>query len=131
MKETGKVIQATGKTATVQLTRRSACGGNCASCGVCPYQTTEMTLANTLGARPGDTVEIELNTNKVYQAAFLVYILPLVCFFFSYFLCSYFCTPENFCILAGLLAAAACFLIIRHWSKKKTKNYMPHMERIL
>ncbi len=131
MKETGKVIQATEETATVRLTRQSACGGNCASCGACPYQTAEVTVTNTLGAKPGDTIEIELNTKKVYQAAFLVYILPLVCFFLAYFLCCYFGTPENFCILAGLFLAAACFLIIRHWSKKKNKNYTPHMTKIL
>ena len=131
MKETGMVIQATKEQATIQLIRQSACGGNCAGCGACPYQTTKVNVENKLGAKAGDRVELELKTKQVYQAAFLVYILPLLCFFIAYFFMSYLQSSENLCIFAGLLAAIAVFFAVRRWSKKQAEKYMPRMTKIL
>lgn len=76
--------------AEVAVRRTTACGGNCGSCESCVFQNELKTPAkNSIGAAPGQKVLIESQSKKIFKAAFLVYVLPLLCF------------------LAGYLAAAA------------------------
>ena len=75
--------------AEVAVRRTTACGGNCASCESCVFERELKTLAkNSAQAAPGQKVLIESQTSKVFKAAFLVYILPLLLFLAGYFLSS-------------------------------------------
>ena len=86
MKETGIVKEASGEFCKVVVMRKSACGENCASCsGGCKLQNQICLVKNTKGAKAGDKVEIEIDTMTVLKSAFLVYILPILVFFFTYF----------------------------------------------
>lgn len=65
--------------AEVAVTRTTACGGNCGSCESCIFQSELKTSANNLiDAKPGQRVLIESRSSKIYSAALLVYIMPLL-----------------------------------------------------
>lgn len=65
--------------AEVAVTRTTACGGNCGSCESCIFQSELKTNAqNLIGARPGQKVLIESRSSRIYGAALLVYIMPLL-----------------------------------------------------
>ena len=65
--------------AEVVVTRATACGSNCASCEACVFQNELKTVArNLIGAKPGQKVQIESQSFKVYGAILLVYIVPVI-----------------------------------------------------
>ena len=73
--------------AEVAVKRTSACGGNCGSCESCVFQNEMKTPAlNRIGAKPGQKVLIESQSSKIFKAAFLVYVLPLLFFLAAYLL---------------------------------------------
>ncbi|MDO4269609.1 MAG: SoxR reducing system RseC family protein [Eubacteriales bacterium] len=83
--------------AEIEVTRRSACGHDCAKCGGCgglETQTLQVTAHNKAGAQVGDRVLIEGETRQVLGIAVLVYLLPVALFFIGY-------------ALGGLLRAGA------------------------
>lgn len=76
-----------GGLAEVEVTRRSACGHDCAKCGGCgglETQTLYVTARNHAHAAIGDRVLLEGETKQVLGFAVLVYLLPLVLFFIGY-----------------------------------------------
>ena len=87
MKESGIVKSVSGDLCQVVVTRKSACGENCATCkGSCKLSDQVCTCKNLIGAKPGDRVEIEMDTKKVLKSAFLVYMFPIIIFLSAYFL---------------------------------------------
>ena len=93
--------------AEVAVTRSTACGGNCGSCGACIFQSELRAVArNRIGARPGQRVVIESRTATVFKAAALVYVMPLVLFFLGYGLAAALGAGEGLCILVSFLALA-------------------------
>ncbi len=73
--------------AEIEVTRRSACGHDCAKCGGCgglETQTLRVTARTRAGAAVGDRVLIEGETGRVLGLAVLVYVLPIVLFFAGY-----------------------------------------------
>jgi sigma-E factor negative regulatory protein RseC len=76
MKEIGRVLVADERSCEVEFERSSAC----ASCGACSRfegQSMRTTLSNTLGAKPGDLVEVEMSARNVLGASAWAYIFPL------------------------------------------------------
>ena len=76
-----------GGRAEVEVTRRSACGHDCAKCGGCgglETQTLYVTARTQTDAGIGDRVLIEGETGRVLGLGALVYMLPLVLFFIGY-----------------------------------------------
>ena len=89
MKETGTVQSVSDGFCNVVVTRKSACDENCAACkGGCNLQNQICVAKNSIGAKPGDKVIIEISTEKVLISAFMVYILPILVFFVVYFAAS-------------------------------------------
>lgn len=85
MKAEGIVKKETGKTCEVIVRRKTACGDNCASCGgACRLNFQKVTAKNPLGAKPGDSVLLEMESKKVLLSAFLVYIMPISVFAISF-----------------------------------------------
>lgn len=78
MKEYGVVLGLSNGNAIVGLKRGSACS----SCGACElgsnHSQMEITLANTVDAKPGDTVEIQLPTSQFLKASAILYLIPLM-----------------------------------------------------
>ena len=71
------VVSVWGSEATVKISKSSACGHDCASCGACSNPSYEISVINKIGADIGDKVLIETKTSKVLFASFLLYILPV------------------------------------------------------
>ncbi|MBQ7678373.1 MAG: SoxR reducing system RseC family protein, partial [Butyrivibrio sp.] len=65
--------------AMVRVYQKSACAHDCSECaGICGAKKTITVQArNPLRARPGDLVTVETLTQRIIQAAALVYLLPL------------------------------------------------------
>lgn len=67
-------------TALVEVTRKSACAGDCGSCHGCahPEEHVRVTAQNLVSAAAGDSVTVESATSAILGWASLLYILPVV-----------------------------------------------------
>ena len=107
--------------AEVVVTRTTACGSNCGNCESCIFQSELKTLAkNTIAARPGQKVIIESKSSKIYKAAMLVYILPLILMVLGYALVKR-CYGRLTSALgfAGLIAGAALIVLSERRKNKE------------
>ena len=113
--------------AELYVVRRSACAGDCHSCGGCGAAAQSFTLIahNSIGAKEGDRVIIESETAPVLKAAMLVYLLPLLGFVGG-FLLSY--AIGHLAVLFGLagfvLGVLPAFCYNRYLKRKPVKHYI-------
>ena len=79
MKEFGTVTKLKGNFAQVRIGRNSACAA-CGKCGMTEKQKyVDFYTENTLGAKVGDQVELEICDNvNTSQLAFIGYLLPMI-----------------------------------------------------
>ena len=109
--------------AEVVVTRTTACGSNCGNCESCIFQSELKTLAkNSINARPGQKVIIESKSSKIYKAAMLVYILPMLLMVLGYALGAALSTGEGLGIalgFAGLIAGAALIVLSERRKNKE------------
>ncbi len=76
MKEIGQVIRIQNDDCQVEFARTSACE----SCGACMRfgeKSMTVTMENTLGAKPGDAVVVEMSAKSVIGAGMWAYVFPL------------------------------------------------------
>lgn len=108
--------------AEVAVKRTTACGGNCGSCESCVFENQMKTPAlNRVKAKPGQKVMIESQSAKVFKAAFLVYVLPLVFFLAAYALAAAFRLSEAWCIaasFAGLIIGGAVLVLSQKYRNR-------------
>jgi sigma-E factor negative regulatory protein RseC len=108
--------------ASVSVERRTACGGNCASCGGCSYKNVLTAVAeNRVGAVVGDRITLRSRTKGVIGAAALVYLLPILTFLVGYLLSSAFGAGEGVSILVSVL----CLLLgcgLAAWLGRKRRS---------
>lgn len=131
MQQTGIIQKLHFNTAEVEITRSSACGDSCASCGLCPGRTAVVEAVNDVNASVGDTVIINMSDRKVLSAAFLVYIVPLIMMIIGYFAGFIILKNETFGIITGFFTMTVVFPIIRFIDKKSKQRYTPHIVRII
>ena len=108
--------------AEVVVTRTTACGSNCGNCESCIFQSELKTLAkNSIKARPGQKVIIESKSSKIYKAAMLVYILPLILMVLGYALGAALSAGEGLGIALGFvgLIAGAALIVLSERRKNK------------
>ena len=109
--------------AEVVVTRTTACGSNCGNCESCIFQSELKTLAkNSIDARPGQKVIIESKSSKIYKAAILVYILPMILMVLGYALGAALSAGEGLGIalgFAGLIAGAALIVLSERRKNKE------------
>lgn len=78
MLETGQVVSAENGQVQVHFKRTSACE-RCGACGMLANgQDMIVTLENTIEARPGDQVVVQMPTQGMLQASAIVYVIPLL-----------------------------------------------------
>ena len=83
--------------AEVVVSRGTACGSNCGNCESCVFQNEIKTFAkNTVHARPGEKVVIESLSSRIFGAAFIVYIVPMLVFIIGYVIAAS-CAKRNDC----------------------------------
>ena len=107
--------------AEVLVKRPTACGGSCGSCESCIYQSELRAFArNLINAAPGQKVTISTESGRVYSAALLVYIVPLLFFFAAARLLG---ASEGLSILISFLCLIpAALLLIRSQKRKTAEN---------
>jgi len=78
VREIGKVADIKDKTAIIKIQRKSSCG-SCTACGMKKDQNEILIpVANDLGARLGDWVELELKSISILKASTIAYVIPLI-----------------------------------------------------
>ncbi|KNZ42171.1 SoxR reducing system RseC family protein [Acetobacterium bakii] len=140
MKEVGIVKELRGKTAKVVIKRNTACG-DCGACHVSKDQSTMEAIAqNPVGAREGETVEVEMRFASVFKAASIMYGIPLVAFLLGSSL-SYFIIFNNGLswdqnlvpFFSGIALMAVAYAGIKYFDKKGIFNskYQPIITGII
>lgn len=117
--------------AEVEITRSTACGESCASCGLCPGRTAKVVAINEIGAKSGDTVIIDMSDKKVLGAAFLVYIVPLIMLIIGYCLSYPIFRSEGISILTGFILMAVTFIVLMRADRKLRRKYIPRIVKII
>lgn len=110
--------------AEVAVTRTTACGGNCGNCESCIFQSELKAMAkNRVSARPGQKVLIESKSSKVFGAALLVYILPLIFFLAGFAIAYSLGAAEGVCVAVSFLGlAVGAAVVVASQRLKKNKN---------
>ena len=130
MREIGIVREAADGMCKVSVRRQSACGENCATCSATCKQKEALCIAkNTANARVGDKVVIEIATEKVLKSAFLVYILPIIVFFFVYFGAEHYLLPHP--AIIALLAMVSVFALLFFVDRRKNADFISEVQEIL
>ncbi|WP_290459122.1 SoxR reducing system RseC family protein [Romboutsia ilealis] len=127
-------------TAKFKLKRHSAC----ASCGKCATTSEEKDIIvevdNTIGAKVGDRVEVNMESVNVLKASFIAYTIPLLALLLGtvgtfYFLKMISITNSIEIIsgLVGLIFTFISFLILKKNDKKfrDSKEYIPIVTKII
>lgn len=131
MLQTGIVKKLNSSEAEVEITRSSACGENCASCGLCPGQTARVFAINDINACVGDRVSIEMSDKNVLGAAFLVYIVPIIALITGYLLSDTIFKNEPLGVLTGIIFMAVSFIIIIRIDRKSKRKFTPRIVQII
>lgn len=109
--------------AEVAVSRGTACGSNCGNCESCIFQNELKTIAkNSIHAKPGEKVVIETVSSKIFKAAFIVYIIPIIAFCIGYGI-AYACgAGEGICMLVSIVSffiSVAAIVVTQRMSKEK------------
>ena len=114
-----------GNMAEVAVRRTTACGGNCGSCESCVFQNELKTPAlNRIQAQPGQKVLIESQSSRIFKAAFLVYVMPLLIFLLGYLLAAALGLSESLQIVlsfAGMLLGGVLLVMSQKRIREKDK----------
>ena len=140
MKEIGIVSSIQGNKAKVSIQRSAACG----DCGACQVGKEKMTMeavvVNTVDAKTGDRVEVEMAFKNVMKASFIAYGIPLIMFVLGSVIGTLYTSTvlkdlENplLSFVLGLVFMAFSYIIIKLLDKKGTfaSTYEPHIMTIL
>lgn len=135
MQQEGIVISTDGEMARVRTSRHN----DCENCGACPGNSAIVLDArNPLGAKPGQSVLLEVHEVGFLKSAFIVYILPLIAMALGAVAGSY--AAERlaqdalwFQVAGAAAGFAAAVLYIRYFDKSASsnKNMQPVITRIL
>ena len=76
-----------GDYAVISVPRKSACGHVCEECAGCGVTgaAVQARAANPIGAKPGQKVVVQSDTQKMLGIVALVYLTPVVLFLVGYF----------------------------------------------
>lgn len=110
--------------AEVAVTRATACGSNCGNCESCIFQNELKTPAhNLISAKPGQKVIIESKSSRVFSAAILVYVMPLVLFLIGFAAAYMLGAGEGLCVAVSFLGLilGGVILVLSQRLKKKDK----------
>ena len=126
----GIVTEINGKDAKVRFLRGSACA-HCGACLTVGSSEMEITLQNTLGAKPGDRVKVDLSPKRMVQASLLAYAVPLALLIAGVLIGTQYADWAGLAL--GIGACGVGYLILRlvELRSRKRKSFQPRMERIL
>lgn len=115
--------------AVVESERLSACEGchkHAEGCSVCslmgPNKKISAKAKNTVGAKLGDTVEIETQTKTVMFYSFLVFVLPIAVMLAFYGIASALWLSELWRCLTSIGGFVLTFIFLLVYSKFRVEN---------
>lgn len=79
MEKIGVVVAADEKYAKIEIERESACGGNCASCGLCGTHSALVRIRNTERLQKGDAVRLIADDTAFLKRCALGYLCLTAC----------------------------------------------------
>ncbi len=123
------IVKTDGEICEVTIVRTSACGENCVDCGGCRLSETVIEAVNTVGAKAGDRVVLEVGDKIALTAAGLAYLVPVAVLFLSLLICYAAKLSEGICAIVALAALTASFAFVRVFSK--TKEFSVQIVEIL
>lgn len=140
MNEQGYIVEIVDSvTAKLKLKRHSAC----ASCGKCATTSESKDIIvevdNTIGAKVGDRVEVNMETVNVLKAAFIAYTIPLMALLIgtvgAFYILSYM-NINNIEVISGgvgLTFTLLSFLMLKKNDSKfrESKEYIPIVTRVI
>ena len=126
----GTVTELNGDTATIVFKRSKACG-DCHACIMFGSDQAQTELKNTLGAKVGDRVSVELHSGSVMKASLIMYGIPIVALLAGAIAGSF--ISNLFTAILGISAAALALLAIRLFEPrlKKRGEFNPVMIEIV
>jgi len=139
MDKSGYVVGVDGERAKVQLLKHTACG----DCGACQLGKENLELQvdaiNKIGAKVGDTVELNMETVNVLRAAAIIYVIPLIGLLAGVFaglkLMGFddMANGELYALIFGFFIMGICFLFIKLNEKKlhKSERYTSVITKVL
>jgi len=132
MREEARVIKIEGNLAQLEIERKSACR----TCGLCSLRGKDTMIAeadNSIGAKVGEIVRIEIPSSIILKGAILFYILPLVALILGMALGIKITKHQTGSLILGFsLFIFSYILIWLHGKKRKAQNiYRPKITRII
>ena len=121
-----------GHTVQVSLMRQMECGlscmgsGGCDHCGMKPQEELLALASDSVGARPGDIVEVDSRAGSTVGVSMLVFALPIVTMILGYVIGqSTLHLGEGRALLTALAGLAAGFLPAWAYDRALTKKQGP------
>lgn len=126
----GTIEQVNDGKAMVVFKRSKACG-DCHACASFGDGRSVIELENTLGAKVGDRVRIELHSGAVFKASLILYGIPLAALLAGVLIGSR--ISDLAAALLGICAAAAALAAIRLLEPRirKKRTFAPRMLELL
>lgn len=126
----GIVTAISGNTAKIHFLRGSACA-HCGACLTVGDSEMEISLPNTLNAKVGDRVSVDLSAKRVVQASLLAYAVPLLLLIAGVLVGSRIADWVG--LVLGIAACGIGYLILRvvERTNRNKQSFQPRMERIL
>ncbi|WP_461206508.1 SoxR reducing system RseC family protein [Clostridium sp. DL1XJH146] len=129
MLETGVVTKIVNKEASVQFIRKSGCGENCNSCKMeCNANFVTVEVKNTLNAKVGDNVKVEMKNSSFNKMMFFAYGLPLIMLVigsvigYSVFKSLGNVNYELYAFIIGMAFFGVSYIILNKFNKKVKNN---------
>jgi len=130
LRQTGKVIAITGKTATVRFLRSDACG-HCNACFHLGSNEADIEIENECRAAVGDVVVIELHGGGMVKASAIAYGIPLAGLLVGVYVGSL--ISDVYAAVGGILLCGATYFILRglnpHFARSAT--FKPRMIEVV
>lgn len=139
MEEIGEVVKLKNNMAVVRLRRSAACE-RCGACRLVAADFMEADARNSIKAKKGDRVLIELEPRTLLTASFIVYIVPLIFLILGYFVGAWLASfiaranlAEIFAVILGFAFFAFSYLIIREIDRRlaSSEQFYPVVKKII
>lgn len=137
MTESGRVLDVKDGDALVVFRRNAACAG-CKACSMGANDEMRVKIKNSLNAKTGDTVEVELEAKRLLSAGMWAYLFPLAMVFIGlgtgYMLAPAIGTNRDItAALASLLMLGVSFVILKLLNRRfaAMPGYSPRMKGVI
>ena len=144
MNQQGYIIEIVDdKTAKLKMQRHSAC----ASCGKCQTLSSEskeilVEVDNSIGAKPGDHVEVNMENMNVLKATALAYVVPLIFLLVgtivSYFMLDMIISSQGIIVelisgIIGIMLMLLSYVILKKNDSKfrDSRKFIPVITKII